>query len=188
MTTGPLPATSKCKSVRFNAWGHSSTHRTILSGRLRLWFWCGFKWRATSCHLTFSKSAWKSTPKCVPGCAESLVIPWCQSGSWWQTLGVQQDSAPAHKSKETQAWLQKECYDFVPFSHWPPPPQPKPAGLLCLVICREHQHNLLTTPKLAWSPPFTEYFAELLPALVKLRHAPSSGSISRRWLRLKAAT
>ncbi len=24
------------------------------------------------------------------------------------------------KSKETQAWLQKECYDFVPFSHWPP--------------------------------------------------------------------
>ena len=28
-----------------------------------------------------------------------------------------QDSAPANKSKETQAWLQKECYDFVPFSH-----------------------------------------------------------------------
>ena len=31
----------------------------------------------------------------------------------------QQDSAPAHKSKETQAWLQKECYDFVSFSHRP---------------------------------------------------------------------
>ena len=30
----------------------------------------------------------------------------------------QQDSAPAHKFKETQAWLPKECYDFVPFSHW----------------------------------------------------------------------
>ena len=41
---------------------------------------------------------------------KSVVIPWV-----WQ-----QDSAPAHKSKETQAWLQKECYDFVPFSHWPP--------------------------------------------------------------------
>ena len=30
-------------------------------------------------------------------------------------------------------------------------------------------------------------FAELLPALVE-KHAPSSGSVSRRWLRLKAAT
>ena len=61
------------------------------------------------------------------------------------TLDVQQDSPPAHKSKETQAWLQKECYDFVPFSHWPPPllPRPEPAGLLRLVIRREHhQHDL----------------------------------------------
>ena len=32
----------------------------------------------------------------------------------------QQDSAPAHKSKETKAWLQKERYDFVPFSHCSP--------------------------------------------------------------------
>ena len=25
------------------------------------------------------------------------------------------------KSGKTQAWLQKECYDFVPFSYWLPP-------------------------------------------------------------------
>ena len=30
MTTGPLPAPSKCKSGRFNAWGQNSTHRTTL--------------------------------------------------------------------------------------------------------------------------------------------------------------
>ena len=30
MTTGPLLAPSKCKSGRFNARGHSSTHRTTL--------------------------------------------------------------------------------------------------------------------------------------------------------------
>ena len=30
MTTGPLPAPSKCKSRRFNAWGHRSTHRATL--------------------------------------------------------------------------------------------------------------------------------------------------------------
>ena len=34
MTTGPLPAPSKCKSGRFNDWGHSSTHR------MTLWRWC----------------------------------------------------------------------------------------------------------------------------------------------------
>ena len=51
---------------------------------------------------------------------KSVVIP-----SWNQVAGGrpwvwQQDLEPAHKSKETQAWLQKECYDFVPFSNWPP--------------------------------------------------------------------
>ena len=34
---------------------------------------------------------------------KSVVIPWCNQ-----------------VSKETQAWLQKECYDFVPFSPWTP--------------------------------------------------------------------
>ena len=33
MTTGPLPGPSKCKSGRFNAWGHSSTHW------MTLWRW-----------------------------------------------------------------------------------------------------------------------------------------------------
>ena len=33
MTIGPLPAPSKCKSGRFNAWWHSPTHRT------NLWRW-----------------------------------------------------------------------------------------------------------------------------------------------------
>ena len=54
----------------------------------------------------------KVNTKEYPDVLKSVVIPWV-----WQ-----QDSAPAHKSKEIQAWLQKECYDFVPFSHWSPPP------------------------------------------------------------------
>ena len=113
MTTGPLPAPSKCKSGRFNAWGHSSTHRTTL------WrWWSGRPHHATS-HL---RSRLESQHQSVPGCAEECGDPLVQSGDRWQTLRWQQDSAPAHKSKETQAWLQKECYDFVPFSHWPPSP------------------------------------------------------------------
>ena len=50
---------------------------------------------------------------------KSVVIPWCNQVAGGRPWLWQQDSAPAHKSKETQAWLPKECYDFVPFSHWP---------------------------------------------------------------------
>ena len=67
MTTGPLPAPSKCKS------GLPRITGTCLgwwkqSFRLRLWSLVWFQVRATSCHLTSSKSAWKSTPKCTWMC------------------------------------------------------------------------------------------------------------------------
>ena len=45
---------------------------------------------------------------------KSVVIPWYNQVAGGRHWVWQQDSAPAHKSKETQAWLQKECYDFVP--------------------------------------------------------------------------
>ena len=51
---------------------------------------------------------------------KSVVIPWCNQVAGGKPWVWQPDSVPAHKFKETQAWLQKECYDFVPFSHWPP--------------------------------------------------------------------
>ena len=74
---------------------------------------------------------------------KSVVIPWCNQVAGGRPWVWQQDSAPAHKSKETQACLQKECYDFVTFSHCPLLPRPEPAGLLRLVIRREHhQHDL----------------------------------------------
>ena len=53
---------------------------------------------------------------------KNVVIPWYKQVAGGRPWVWQQDSALAHKSKETQAWLQKECYDFVPFSHCPPPP------------------------------------------------------------------
>ena len=73
---------------------------------------------------------------------KSMVIPWCNQVYGGRPWVWQQDSASAHKSKETQAWLQ-ECYDFVPVSHYLLLPRPEPAGLLRLVIRREHhQHDL----------------------------------------------
>ena len=119
---------------------------------------------------------------------KSVVIPW-----WYQVAGgrpwvKQQDSVQTHKSKETQAWLQKECYDFVHFSHWPPPPPIWTRWTTSF----EHTSRTSptwppTTPKPAWSPPSAEYSPSSRRRLWK-SHAPSSGSVSRRWLRLKAAT
>ena len=140
MKTGPMPATSKCKSGlpwitgTCPGWWKQSF-------RLRLWSLVWFQVRATSCHLTSLKSAWKSTPVYLD-VLKRVVILWCNQVAGGKPCVWQQDSAPAQKSKETQAWLQKECYDFVLFSHWPPfLSRPEPTGLLRLVIRREHQQH-----------------------------------------------
>ena len=117
---------------------------------------------------------------------KSVVIPWCNQVGGGTPWVWQQDSAPAHKSKETQAWLQKECYDFVPFTHCPPP------SWTCWTTSfgytsRTSPTRPPTTPKSSWWPPSTEYSPSFRRRLWK-RHAPSSGSVLRRWLRLKAAT
>ena len=72
---------------------------------------------------------------------KSVVIPWCNQVASGRPWVWQQDSAPARKFLETHAWLQKECYDFVPFSHCPLLLWSEPAGLLRLVIRREHHQR-----------------------------------------------
>ena len=119
---------------------------------------------------------------------KSVLIPWWNQVAGGRPWVWQQDSALAHKSKETQAWLQKECYAFVPFSHWPPPPP----TWTCWTTSFGHSSRTSptwppTTPKPAWSLPSTEHSLSYRRRLWK-RHAPSSRTVSRRWLRLKAAT
>ena len=91
-------------------------------------------------------------------------------------------------SPETQAWLQKKCYDFASFSHWPPPP---PTWTRWTTSFGHTPRTSPTWPpttlKPAWSPPSVEYSPSSCRRLWK-RHAPSCGSVSRRWLRLKAVT
>ena len=43
-----------------------------------------------------------------------------QSGSRWQTLGVAVELIAGPQVQRAPAWLQKECYDLVPFSHCTP--------------------------------------------------------------------
>ena len=119
---------------------------------------------------------------------KSVVIPWCNQVVGGRPWVWKQDSSPAHKSKETQAWFQKECYDFVTHSHWPPPPPTWTRWTTSF----SHTSGTSptwhpTTPKPACSPVPAEYSLNSLWRLWK-RHAPSSGSVSRRWLRLKSAT
>ena len=119
---------------------------------------------------------------------KSVVIPWCNQVAGGRPWVWQQVSAPAHKSKETQTRLQKGCYDFVPFSHWPPPP---PTWTRSITSFGHTSRTSPTWPPTAlmpaWSSPSAEYSPSSRRRLWK-RHAPSSGSVSRRWLRLKVAT
>ena len=143
MTTGPLPVPSKWKSPlpRTTGTGPGWWNQSF---RLRLWFLCGFKWgphHATSCHL---RSRLESQHQNVPGCAEECGYPLVLSGGRWQTLGVaaglgvgpqvQRDRGLASEGVLRLCTL----LSLAPFLLWP-----EPAGLLRLVIRREHhQHDL----------------------------------------------
>ena len=104
---------------------------------------------------------------------KSVVIPWCNQVAGGKPWVWQQDSAPAHKSKETQGLASEGVLRLYP-SLTAPPPTPTWTWPP-------------TTPKSAWLPPSAEYLPSSHQCLWK-RHALSSRSVLRRWLRLKAAT
>ena len=135
MKTRPLPAISKCKSGRFNAWEHSSTHRTTL------WRWWSVRpFHATS-HL---RSRLESQHQSVPGCAEVCADTLVQLGGRWQTLGVAAGLGAGpqiqrNPSLESEG-MQRLCtlLSLVPLL-----PRLEPVGLLRLVIGWEHhKHDL----------------------------------------------
>ena len=163
--------------------GHSSTHQTTLQTATFMVFGVV----SSEGHIVpphFFEVGLKVNTKAYL----DVVIPSCNQVAGGRSCVWQQDSAPAHKSKETQAWLQKECNDFVPFSHWPPSfPRSEPAGTTLF----DHTSRTSptwppTTSKPAWSSPSTEYLPSSLRRLWKW-HALSSGSVSRRWLMLMSA-
>ena len=146
-----------------------------------------FHVRATSCHLTSSKSAWKSTPKCTWMCWRALWSPgairWpvadpgCGSGTRRRPTSPRRPRLGFRRSART---LYPSLTDHPPPRTW-----------TCWASSFGHTSRTsptwpLTTPKPAWSPPSTEYSPSSRRPLGK-RPAPCSGSVSRRWMRMKAA-
>ena len=130
--------------------------------------WCGFKWGPHSCHLTSSKSAWKVNTKLYPDVLKSVVTPWCNQVTGDRPWVWQQDTAPAHKSKETQAWLQKECNDFVAFSHWPPSsPALNPLDYFVWSYVENITNMTSHNTKASLIAAIHRVFTELPPALVQ---------------------
>ena len=186
MTTGPLPAPSKCKSRLPRITGTCPGWWKVSGYGYGLW--CSFKWG--SHHATsHRRSRLERQHQSVPGCAEECGDPLVQSGSRWQTLGVAAGLGAGPQVQSDPSLASEGVLRLCTLlSLAPILPRLEPAGLLRLVIRREHhQHGPPTILKPAWSPPSTEYSPSSRRCLWK-RHAPNSGSVSRRWLRLKVAT
>ena len=146
--------------------------------------WCGFKWgphHATS-HL---RSQLESQHQSVPGCTEECGDPLVQSDGRWQNLDVAAElGAGPQVQRDPEGVLR-----FCTLLSLPPPPPPTWIRWTTSFghTSRTSPKPSPTSPKPAWSPPSVEYSPSSRWRLWK-RHAPSSGSLSRRWLRLKVAT
>ena len=146
---------------------------------LRLWSLVWFQVRAISCHLTSSKSAWKSTPKLTGMCWR---VWWSPGAIRWQILGVASGLSAGPQVQRDPGLASEGLCSLLSLA--PLFPRPESAGLLRLVIRREHHQHDLPQHQ---SQPDHRHPPSSRRRLWK-RHAPSFGSISRRWLRLKAAT
>ena len=139
MTTGPLPALSKYNSGLPRITG-TCPGWWKQSFRLRLWSLEWFQMRATSCHLTFSKAAWKSTPKCTWMCWR---VWWSPGAIRWPVADPGCVSRTRHgptSPKRPRLGFKRNATTLYPSLTGPLLPQP---WLLRLVIHREHhQHNL----------------------------------------------
>ena len=188
MTTGPLPALSKCIAGLPGITG-TCPEWWKQSFRLRLSSFVWFQVRETSCHLTSAKSAWNSISKCT----------WMYWRVWWSPVAIRWPVADPkcgsrtrrrHTSpKRPRLGFRRSATTLYP-SLIDPPSTPPTWTLWNTSFGHTSRTSTTwppTTPKPAWSPPFTEYSPSSRRRLWK-RHAPSSGSVSRRWLRLKAAT
>ena len=112
MTTGALLAPSKWKPGWFNV---PRSMKTKFPSTVMVFGVVSSKGHIMPPHI-FDVGL-KVNTKVYLDLLKSVLIPGCYQVAGGRPWAWQQNSAQAHKSKETQAWLQKECFN----SHWPPP-------------------------------------------------------------------
>ena len=161
MTTRPLPATSKCKSGLPRITG-TCPGWWKQSFRLRLWSLVWFQVRATSCHLTSSKSAWKSTPKCTWMCWR---VWWSLGAIRWPVAdpgcGSRTRRQPTSPKKPRLGFRRCATTLYPSLTALLPPPTWTRWTTSFGHTSRTSPSWPPTTP--AWSPPSAEYS----PALVE---------------------
>ena len=140
MTTEPLPAPSKCKSGLPRITGTCpGWWKQSFRQRLRSLVW--FQVTATSYHFASSKSAQKSTPKCTWMCWRMW---WSPGAIRWPVADLGCGSRPRRRPtspKRPRLGLRRSATTLYPSLTGPLLPRPEPAGLLRLVIRREHHQN-----------------------------------------------
>ena len=116
---------------------------------------------------------------------KSVVIPWCNQVAGGRPWVWQQDLVLPTSPKRPRLGFRRSTTSLYPSFTGPAPP---PTWTHWTTL---FGHTSKTwppiTPKPAWSLPSAEYSPSSRWRLWK-RHAPSSESVSWRWLRLKAAT
>ena len=137
MTTGPLTAPSKYKSGLPRITG---TCPGWWKQSFQKWLWSlvWFQVRATSCHLSSSKSAWKSTPKCTWMCGR---VWWSTGAIRWPLADPECGSRTQHRPtrpKRPRLGFRRSATTLFPSLIASLLSRPEPTELLRLVIRREH--------------------------------------------------
>ena len=129
-----------------------------------LWSLVWFQVRATSCNLTSSKSAWKSTPKCTRMCWR---VWWFPGAIEWPVADPGCGSRTRRRSispKRPKLGFRRSATTLYSSLTGPSPPPTWTRWTTSFGhTSKTSPKRPPTTPKPAWSPPS----AELPPALVK---------------------
>ena len=149
--------------------------------------WCGFKSGPHHASHIFEVGL-KVNTNVYLDVLKSVVIPWYNQVAGGRPWVWQQDLAPAHKSPRDPGLASGVLRLCTLLSLLPSSPDLNPLDYFVWSyaenITNMTSHNTKSQPDRHHPPSIRRNSRRRLWK----RHAPSSGSVSRRWLRLKAAT
>ena len=163
MTTGPLPAPSKCNRwIATNNRDVPRVMKTKFAARVMVFGVVSSEGHIIPPHIF--EVGLKINTKVYLDVLKSVVIPWCNWVAGGRPSVWQQDSARPTSQKRPRLGFRRRAMTFYPSLTAPLLPRPEPVGLLRLVIRREHHQHDIPEHQ---SQPDRRVFAELPPALVE---------------------